>query len=60
MSASRAAALPRARARRAVISPLTRLVLRRERRSILAWSLGGGALTLYCVTMFNTMYATAE
>ena len=60
MSASRAAALPRARTRRAVISPLTRLVLRRERRSILAWSLGGGALALYCVTMFNTMYATAE
>ena len=60
MSASRVTALPRARARGAVISPLTRLVLRRERRSILAWSLGGGALALYCVTMFNTMYATAE
>ncbi len=60
MSASRAAALPRARARGAVISPLTRLVLCRERRSILAWSLGGGVLALYCVAMFNTMYSTVE
>ena len=41
-------------------SALTRLTLRRERRSILAWSLGGGCLTLYCILMFNTMYATAE
>ena len=43
-----------------VPSALTRLTLRRERRSILAWSLGGGCLTLYCILMFNTMYATAE
>ena len=41
-------------------SALTRLTLRRERRSILAWSLGGGCLTLYCILMFNTMYATVE
>gem|GEM_PF-4820837 len=44
----------------AVPSALTRLTLRRERRSILAWSLGGGCLTLYCILMFNTMYATVE
>ena len=60
MSAGRATARSEMRVRRAVISPLTRLVLRRERRSILAWSLGGGALALYCILMFNTMYSTVE
>lgn len=39
-----------------MLSPLTRLTLRRERRSVLAWALGTGLLSLYCVVAFTSMY----
>ncbi|WP_128773962.1 hypothetical protein [Actinomyces oricola] len=44
----------------ATYSPLTRLTLRRERRSLLAWALGAGLLSLYCATAFTGMYGTPQ
>ncbi|CAM2976422.1 hypothetical protein ACSL103130_09055 [Actinomyces slackii] len=41
------------------MSPLTALVLRRERRGILGWALGGGALALYSSAMLAVMFSTA-
>ena len=43
-----------------MLSPLTRLTLRRERRSVLAWALGTGLLSLYCVAAFTSMYTTPQ
>lgn len=42
------------------LTPLTRATLRRERRSILAWTVGQGMLAFYCVFMLDAAYATVE
>lgn len=44
----------------ALLTPLTRAILRRERRSILAWSAGQALLALYCVLMLDAAYSTPQ
>ncbi|WP_234415957.1 MULTISPECIES: hypothetical protein [unclassified Actinomyces] len=49
----------RRKARPALLTPLTRLTLRRDRRATATWALGAGALALYGVLVFGAAYPTA-